>query len=297
MKIGAWTENLAGWSGRGGGQGDLHPPVGFWYTCGTLVAGDSSAPPGHTSHREESIVKKVCAIVMACGMAAAANAQESALIFDNFTGTVGGVNNQCVGWQFDVVAEVTVIGLSWADLEGDGLVRDHPVGIWDPAGTLLASIRIPAGTSAPLMDQFRWVEITPITLQPGVGYIVGGETFSLPNDPFRWNVASQTTHPSIVFFDATFSAIGSGLVRPASFSSAVNGFYGPSFVIGEGGCYADCDTSTGVGVLDIFDFLCFGNRFDAGDPYACDCDTSTGMGVCDIFDFLCFGNAFNAGCP
>ncbi len=64
-----------------------------------------------------------------------------------------------------------------------------------------------------------------------------------------------------------------------------------------GPCYPDCDTSTGPGVLDIFDFLCFGNRFSSGDPYACDCDTSTGPGVCDIFDFLCFGNEFNAGCP
>ena len=63
------------------------------------------------------------------------------------------------------------------------------------------------------------------------------------------------------------------------------------------GCYADCDPSTGVGVLDIFDFLCFGNRFSASEPYACDCDTSTGPGVCDIFDFLCYGNAFSAGCP
>ena len=62
-------------------------------------------------------------------------------------------------------------------------------------------------------------------------------------------------------------------------------------------CYPDCDTQTGPGVLDIFDFLCFGNRFSANDPYACDCDTSTGQGVCDIFDFLCFGNEFNAGCP
>jgi hypothetical protein len=62
-------------------------------------------------------------------------------------------------------------------------------------------------------------------------------------------------------------------------------------------CYADCDTSTGPGVLDIFDFLCFQNRFDAGEPYACDCDTSSGPGVCDIFDFLCFQNAFAAGCP
>ena len=62
-------------------------------------------------------------------------------------------------------------------------------------------------------------------------------------------------------------------------------------------CYADCDISTGVCALDIFDFLCFGNEFSAGSPYACDCDTSTGPGVCDIFDFLCFGNAFDAGCP
>ncbi len=61
-------------------------------------------------------------------------------------------------------------------------------------------------------------------------------------------------------------------------------------------CYPDCDTSTGPGILDIFDFLCFGNRFEARDPYACDCDTSTGQGVCDILDFLCFGNAFSAGC-
>ena len=59
-------------------------------------------------------------------------------------------------------------------------------------------------------------------------------------------------------------------------------------------CYANCECD---GVLDIFDFLCFGNKFAANDPYACDCDTSTGQGACDIFDFLCFGNAFDAGCP
>lgn len=61
-------------------------------------------------------------------------------------------------------------------------------------------------------------------------------------------------------------------------------------------CYADCDVGTGWCVLDIFDFLCFGNLFGAGAAYACDCDTSTGVGVCDVFDFLCFGNAFARGC-
>ena len=62
-------------------------------------------------------------------------------------------------------------------------------------------------------------------------------------------------------------------------------------------CSADCDTSTGPGVLDIFDFLCFGSKFAAGDPYACDFDMSTGPGICDIFDFIAFQNTFAAGCP
>ena len=67
----------------------------------------------------------------------------------------------------------------------------------------------------------------------------------------------------------------------------------------EKSCKADCDTSTGVGVLDIFDFLCFQNGFVTGDPKACDCDITTGTNppVCDIFDFLCFQAAFAAGCP
>ncbi len=69
------------------------------------------------------------------------------------------------------------------------------------------------------------------------------------------------------------------------------------FLDGVPSCYADCDQSTGVGVLDIFDFLCFQNSFVNSEPYACDCDTSTGNGVCDIFDFLCFQNAFVGGCP
>lgn len=54
-------------------------------------------------------------------------------------------------------------------------------------------------------------------------------------------------------------------------------------------CYADCD---GSGGLDVFDFLCFTNRFNAGEPGA-DCD---GSGQLDVFDFLCFVNAFNGGC-
>lgn len=54
-------------------------------------------------------------------------------------------------------------------------------------------------------------------------------------------------------------------------------------------CPADCD---GSGALDFFDFLCFQDAFDAGDP-AADLD---GDGVLTVFDFLAFQNAFGAGC-
>jgi hypothetical protein len=57
-------------------------------------------------------------------------------------------------------------------------------------------------------------------------------------------------------------------------------------------CYPDCDTSTGAGVLDVFDFLCFQDAFVSMNPYA-DCDGDRALG---IFDFLCFQDAFTAGC-
>lgn len=79
---------------------------------------------------------------------------------------------------------------------------------------------------------------------------------------------------------------------------------GRMFVLTEGaaglevwGCYPDCDGSTGVGTLDVFDFLCFLNRYEFRSAHACECDTATGTGVCDVLDFLCFQNAFVVGCP
>ncbi len=58
--------------------------------------------------------------------------------------------------------------------------------------------------------------------------------------------------------------------------------------------YADCDY-TWYG-LDIFDFLCWGYEFGQRNPYACDCDVSTGLGVCDVFDYICYLNAWAESC-
>ncbi|MCA9278413.1 MAG: hypothetical protein H6815_07115 [Phycisphaeraceae bacterium] len=58
-------------------------------------------------------------------------------------------------------------------------------------------------------------------------------------------------------------------------------------------CYANCDNSAGSHPLNIFDYICFGNAYAAGDPYA-DCD---GNSTLNIFDYICFGNAYGTGCP
>ena len=55
-------------------------------------------------------------------------------------------------------------------------------------------------------------------------------------------------------------------------------------------CYADCDNS---GALNILDFICFGDHYANGNQRA-DCDLN---GMFNILDYICFGDAFAAGCP
>lgn len=61
-----------------------------------------------------------------------------------------------------------------------------------------------------------------------------------------------------------------------------------------GWCYPNCDGSSTPPVLNVADFICYVNRYAAGDPYAnCD-DYCPGLNVAD---FTCFLNKFAAGCP
>ncbi|MFN0134474.1 MAG: GC-type dockerin domain-anchored protein [Phycisphaerales bacterium] len=61
-------------------------------------------------------------------------------------------------------------------------------------------------------------------------------------------------------------------------------------------CAANCDQSTTAPVLNVVDFVCFNNKFAAGDPSA-NCDRSNTPPVLNVADFICFLNAFAAGCP
>jgi len=150
--------------------------------------------------------------------------------FNAATGTNGNNQNQSVGWQFNVVTPLTVTALGWFDDGANGLVTSHTVGIWDPTGTLLASVLVPSGTVGILDGQFRVINIAPLLLSVGTGYIVGGENFDSNTERLAANV-SQTVDSRIQFVNPTFSSLSSGFTRPTNFSIATTGFYGPSFSV------------------------------------------------------------------
>jgi hypothetical protein len=60
-------------------------------------------------------------------------------------------------------------------------------------------------------------------------------------------------------------------------------------------CYPNCDCSSETNPLSAADFMCFLQRFAAGDLYA-NCDNSTTPPVLNVLDFTCFLNRFAAGC-
>ncbi len=156
------------------------------------------------------------------------------LEFDEETGSTGTNSNQSVGWQFDLLEQITVQALLWFDDELDGLSVAHETGIWAPDGTLLVSAVIPAGTAADLRGVWRSVPVDPVVLSPGNGYIVGGFNGSASTDRLAFNVDHTFVDPSINYVDATFSSLNGIFERPTNFSSAVTGFYGPSFQLSLG---------------------------------------------------------------
>jgi hypothetical protein len=70
-------------------------------------------------------------------------------------------------------------------------------------------------------------------------------------------------------------------------------------------CYANCDASTALPLLNIDDFTCFINQFAEAQAltvaeqrtHYANCDHSTIAPVLNVDDFTCFLNRYAAGCP
>ena len=82
----------------------------------------------------------------------------------SFTGTKGWAFGNTSPSSSGNYLAITQLGVF--DTLGDGLANAHAVGIWSADGTLLASTTIPAGTSAALVDGYRYMPISPVLIPP-----------------------------------------------------------------------------------------------------------------------------------
>jgi len=101
------------------------------------------------------------------------HAQPAAVSFEDTTSIFGNVDNLTRGYTFRVNQPFEITALGIFDSDQDGLFDAHTVTLWNVAGIAVASVSVPAGTSAELINGFRYVPITPIKLTVGLSYTVG----------------------------------------------------------------------------------------------------------------------------
>jgi hypothetical protein len=136
-----------------------------------------------------------------------------------------------VGFTFNVTNAVNLTALGFFDENGDGLFSGHEVRVWQ-GGSLIASAVIPQGAGATLLGGFRYVNITPVLLNPGL-YVIGA--FATPDaDPYRFQATLTNNLPGSVIYGENRFVDGAAIAEPAN-TSALFGtaFFGPNLQVEE----------------------------------------------------------------
>jgi hypothetical protein len=163
---------------------------------------------------------------------------QNALLLDAGSGNIRTGNGFSLGTTFTVGSNnETVFDLGvWdgpngdAGSVGDGLQSSIPVGLFDSGGTLIASTTIPSGTTATLINGFRYVAIAPINLLSGDTYTLAAYYSSSDTDILHDQGGAPSTSPDFNNYLAAFT--GSNTVGSLSFPTGhTNGtaYVGPNF--------------------------------------------------------------------
>jgi opacity protein-like surface antigen len=180
---------------------------------------------------------RLCAVISSLAMTSgsfAAVVHTAAIDFISTSGN-GTSSTSTRGYIFNVTQPVTVTGLSFFDLNSNGLNESHDVGLWSPSGSLLASATVPSGTAAPLdsSGKFRFVLLsTPVTLAVGSSYRTGGLFLVDSADSQFVNQTGLTNAPGVSYVSGAFiNNTSATLTRPTN--SFPSGIGGGSFVVPE----------------------------------------------------------------
>lgn len=146
-------------------------------------------------------------------------------------------SNFTIGWSFEVGADdIVVKSLGVFDLDDDGLLTSHDVGIWSGDGTtLLGTATVGSGVAGTLDNKFRYVSIADLVLNANTTYLIGAtssvglDEFALGLDPLT--LTGLTVDPSITLLQSQFADNGGNpaLLAPTNTSAANTLFAGPNF--------------------------------------------------------------------
>ena len=163
-----------------------------------------------------------------------------------------------VGFDFTPTANETVTSLGYFNFNGtatagSGLTNAHTVGLYDPAGILLASTLITAGsvgTADTNGSVFAYNSVTPVNLVAGTKYTLFGTTGASPGDGFVQN-ATGAIYNGITYNKNQYnvSATLSG-TRSAGTGTDFQqpGYFGPNAIIASA-AVPEASSSIGLGIL------------------------------------------------
>jgi hypothetical protein len=150
----------------------------------------------------------------------AGHAQTPGVTFSETDGNAWDVGDVTRGYTIDVTQSFAVSALGVFDSGGEALFTSHNVAIWNATGHLLAQTVVPAGAGATteVINQFRYLSITPVTLAPG-DYTVGTyypvtTTDDGLGDPILINITDVAANPDLTIVSYEFAHPG-GFQDPA----------------------------------------------------------------------------------
>jgi hypothetical protein len=140
---------------------------------------------------------------------------------NTFVGTVGGIFLT----TYNYYPKVNWLG--YYDQNGDGLANSHVVTLWDNNTLgIIATATVPAGTAAPLVNGYRWVQLpSTVTLTYGSYYVIGAQTdgVDLWGDLIANNSPDNGSNGQIAW-NSQYVQLGSGweFSRAGRYDSASN---------------------------------------------------------------------------
>lgn len=124
-----------------------------------------------------------------------------------------------VGDRFQVGSDpLAITALGMFDEGTPGLTQSHSVGLWTETGALLALVDFSPGLSDFSDHGFLYQSLaSPITLQPGVRYILGADYPDGTVDRFYANdvLEAETWSSAVTFINGCYAPSGSPFTFPA----------------------------------------------------------------------------------